>query len=183
MQLANVFVGIGGGRDTTVPKFGVTVSEIAVLRAIHGDDAVFDVELLPDVALNDDGKPRTNRQELARLAQLYGRANDGAGKPIVGELFPGAAARVFETLDELDIPDELMKPTARAARTVAAEKPLAGMKKADLVAYAKTNGIEIDETAKIDVIRTAIASAEVQMDDADNIDEADDPADGKSLFE
>jgi hypothetical protein len=114
MQTANVWLGIGGGRDHTVPKEGVTPSEIAVLRAIHGEDAVFDVEPLDAVALNEAGQPRTSRQEIERLVLTYGSARDGSDRSVVGQLFPGIGARAFETLDELGLPEEFFKPETRA---------------------------------------------------------------------
>lgn len=161
MKLANIMLAIGGGRDNTIPKYNVTAGEIAVLRAIHGEDAVFDVEPLATDALNEDGKPRTNRQELGRLKAIYGKAQDGSGAPLVEGLYPGAAARVFETVDELELPSEYFKATGRVA-SVAPEEPAAPkpMTKAELIAYANTNGIEVDEKATAKVIAAAIEAAE-----------------------
>lgn len=131
MKLANIMLAIGGGRDNTFPKYGVTAAEIAVLRSIHGEDAVFDVEPTAADALNEDGGLRTNRQELARLRGIYGGAQDGNGGKIVEGLFPGAAARVFEDFDELDLPDEYFIATGRVS-SAAEDKPKAKRaKKAD----------------------------------------------------
>lgn len=160
MKLANIMLAVGGGRDNTIPKYNVTAGEIAVLRAIHGEDAVFDVEPLVADALTEDEKPRTNRQELARLKTVYGKAQDGGGAPIVEGLYPGAAARVFETLDELDLPQEYFKATGRVASIAAASAAPKAMAKAELIAYAKTNGIEVDEKATAKVIAAAIEAAE-----------------------
>lgn len=106
MQLANVMVAIGGDTGNTVGKFGVTASEIAVLTAIHGDGSVFDIE-----ATGSD--TRTNRSERERLFSIYGRAVDGNNNSIFNALFPGAAARMFETIAELELPEELFKATSR----------------------------------------------------------------------
>jgi hypothetical protein len=106
MQTANVLVNIGGDSGNQVPK-EVTAAEIAVLLAIHGDEAVQDISPLGDV-------DRTNRDELARLRGTYGRATDGDGNRIIDRLFPGAGARVFETLDELGLPEKMYKALTRA---------------------------------------------------------------------
>jgi len=115
MQTANVFVALGGRRANSVPKYGVTAAETAVLRLIHGEDAVYEIDVQGSVS-------RTHRQEIARLAQIYGR-QEGERRisPAVNELFPGAAARVFETFDELEIPEELF---AVKERKTAGRDPL-----------------------------------------------------------
>lgn len=106
MQIANVLVSLGGDHGNTVPKYGVTAAEIAVLRAIHGDDAVNEVEPAGDVK-------RSHPQERGRLLQIYGAAKDDNQKPIVEGMFPGVAARVFETIDELGMDDSMFKATGR----------------------------------------------------------------------
>lgn len=107
LQTANVVLALGGDTRNTVPKYAVTAAEVAVLRMIHGDAAVFDVELKGSVA-------RTDRQEIGRLTELYGRQEgDRRIAPAVAELFPGAAARVFQNFDELELPEELYVATGR----------------------------------------------------------------------
>ena len=175
MKLANIMLAIGGGRDNTFPKYDITAGEIAVLRAIHGEDAVFDVEPTDADALNENDAPRTNRQELARLKAVYGGAQDGNGGRIVEALYPGAAARVFEAFDELDLPEDYFKSTGRVAvaAPVANDPAPKPMTKAQLIAHAKTNGIEIDEKAAAKDIAAAIAAAEAPppADDEDDIDD------------
>ncbi len=127
MQTANVMVALGGDKGTTVPKYGVTLSEIAVLQAIHGNDSVFDIEPTGDIE-------RRDREEIARLHEIYSRIG-GNGKPegAVADLFPGVAARAYRNWDELEIDESFFKPTERAAAPVPApkvEKPKRG-KKAD----------------------------------------------------
>jgi hypothetical protein len=109
MQTANIMIFIGGGQSgNSVPKFGVTAAEIAVLRHIHGEDSVTDIEPAGDIQ-------RSHREERARLVSTYGRQVDGSYQaPAVEALFPGAAARVFENLDELDVPAEFYKAETRA---------------------------------------------------------------------
>lgn len=118
MQTANVMLALGGRRANTVPKIGVTAAEAAVLRFIHGEDAVYDIDVQGSVS-------RTHRQEIARLAQIYGRQEgDRRISPAVNELFPGAAARVFETFDELEIPEELYAVQVRKTAAPRARDPL-----------------------------------------------------------
>lgn len=137
MEIANILLALAGDTGNTVPKHGVTAAEVAVLRVIHGDDAISDIEIIGEA--EDDGKPRTHRAERARLSERYGRQNEGRwASPAVDMLFPGAAARVFETFDELDLPEELFKaerPTratrvAKPAEPAKAEKPAKGKKAA-----------------------------------------------------
>ena len=115
MQYANVMVALGGDTRNTVPKYTVSAAEIGVLQAIHGTDAVFDVEYVgKDLALDTAGKPKSNRQIREDLRLIYGGARDGNGNSIFEQLFPGVAARVFENLNELGIPDTFFKATAHA---------------------------------------------------------------------
>lgn len=126
MEYANCIVKLAGEADNTVPKYGVTAAEIAVLLAIHGPDSVYDIE--PIAAPKDeDGKTIKvkNRDELVRLRETYSSQNS---RPVVESLYPGSAARVHETIEELDLPDELFKPKSRAkpkseASASAADKP------------------------------------------------------------
>ena len=113
MQTANILLAIGGDRGNTVPKTRVSAAEIALLRAIHGDEAVFDVEPLTLPAVDEEGEVLTNRDELQRLKRVYQAAKID-GKQVVEMLYPGAAARVFETLSELGLPEEYFKPVAHA---------------------------------------------------------------------
>lgn len=132
MQTANVMVAVGGGRDNTVPKYGVTAAEIAVLRALHGSDSVFDVEPADDVE-------RTNREELGRLRAEYGGAKDGDGERVVDRLYPGAAARVFEDIDELGLDESLFKAEKRVS-TKSTQKKTSSKK-----ASAKTAAADEDD--------------------------------------
>lgn len=163
MQTANIMLALGGDGGTMVPKAGVTASEIAVLRAIHGNDSVTDVEPAEDVK-------RTDREEIARLRDIYGRAmvTDAGGSPtpVLTVLFPGAGARAVHTIDELDIPKEFFKAKSRVTAKSADEddeeggKGIDRMKKAELVDYAESNNIEIDASANKADVLAAIKAAE-----------------------
>lgn len=185
MKLANIMIASGGGRDNTLPKYGVTAGEIAILRAIHGEDAVFDVEPTDEVALNENDAPRTNRQELMRLKMIYGGAQDGNGGKVVEGLYPGAAARVFEDFEELDLPEDYFKALGRFKATApTAEAPAKPKTKAELIAYAKTRGIEINEKATAKDIAAALEAAETPEPaaDEDDIDDLPPPA-GEGIFQ
>lgn len=134
MQTANILLCLAGDTGNQVPKRGVTAAEIAVLNAIHGDGACVDIEPAGDVQ-------RSHREERARLLHIYGKIQDGKDVSPVGVLFPGAAARVFETLAELDLPPEQFKAKTRvtaddapvaqtpSAASVEPDKPLTAAQK------------------------------------------------------
>lgn len=115
MQRCNVTVRLAGDVGNTVPKTNVSVAEIAVLRAIHGDESVVDVK-----ATHNDKTP--HRDERDRLSVIYGR-------PIVDKIFPGTFAKLPVSLREIDLapveaePD-LERPLSKGAqRAVAAALP------------------------------------------------------------
>lgn len=107
-EIAHCFVALGGDIQNTVPKSNVTAAEIAVLQVIHGNDAVRDIEPVGSIQ-------RSQREERERLRAVYGRARDSEGRSLVEVLYPGAAARTFEKLDELQLEDVQFK-IARGAR-------------------------------------------------------------------
>jgi hypothetical protein len=109
MQKANILLALAGDKGNTVPKYGVTIAEIAVLMELHGNESVTDIEPIDEV-------PTNHRAERARLLELYGRMEDGKfTSKAVEKLFPGAAARVFEHLDELELPEEFFKAEKRVS--------------------------------------------------------------------
>lgn len=124
MQTANCMVHIGGDSGTMVPKYGITASEIAVLRAIHGPDSITEVEPAEDV-------DRSDRAEIGRLHELYSRPDVKDGP--VHTLFPGVGARAFQSLDELDIPADFYKAESRVKPKPAAPvRPGKSTRKADV---------------------------------------------------
>lgn len=115
MELANIALAIGGDTGSTIYKYGVTPSEVAVLRLIHGDDSVTDINVIGD-------EPRTNRAERERLIEVYGR-NESDGRrvaPAVDNLFPGVAARLYAEFAELELPEDLFR-AERAPRAAKSE--------------------------------------------------------------
>lgn len=124
MQYAHILLALGGDTGNTVPKLFVSAAEIGVLRAIHGEASVTEIEPVGD-------RDVSNRAELNRLRSVYGRARDGDDNAIVDVLFPGAAARVFETLDELEIDESFYKAERRVSAPPAeAKKPGRARRKA-----------------------------------------------------
>lgn len=66
MQTYNCLVNVGGSIRTEVPKTNVTAAEIAVIRSLHGDDAV---TAIVEVGANDK---RSHVGERERLIHAYG---------------------------------------------------------------------------------------------------------------
>lgn len=192
MQIANCLVAVGGDQGNTVPKYGITATEIAVLRAIHGEDAVKDVEPVGEIQ-------RSNREEISIVKTRYANAKDSENNSIVEQLFPGVAARAFETLAELDLPEDFMKATSRASVTQAAPepaaapedevRPLADLTVKELKEFAEKRGIDLGEATKkadiLDVIVTAVsAAAEPEPADEGEDDGVEDLVDkSEGLFE
>lgn len=116
MELANCSVALGGDKGNTVPKFGITAAEIAVLRFLHGEDAVTDIQPIGHIE-------RLDRVERARLVEVYGVNHEGRMTArAVDALFPGAAARVFHALAEQDIPEEFFAATGRSGGKTLVER-------------------------------------------------------------
>ena len=118
MQTANIMVHLGGDSGTIVPKYKVTPSEIAILIAIHGPASVTDVEPLDAVAQSTTGEgKRTDREEMERLAEIYGRTKINGPDGEIGvmrALFPGAGSRAIQTLEELNLDESFYKAETRA---------------------------------------------------------------------
>ena len=107
MELATVLLALGGDRNNTVPKYRVTPAEIAVLAAIHGGDAVFDIVPLGET------EAISFRDERERLFRLYPAKNED-NKPIVLEVYPGTSPILHTTIESLGLDETLFKPTEHA---------------------------------------------------------------------
>jgi hypothetical protein len=192
MQIATITLLLSGDAGNTVQKFDVTPSEIAVLRVIHGDDAVTEIQPTGNVT-------RTNRAERQRLTERYGRnqPNGQFSAPAIDMLFPGVAARFYETFDELELDESFFKADTRVASKPAkavpepvepqgdapAPKPYSAMKKQELLELAAARGVDVSESDKKDEIVAALqqadeAPAEVaqteETDEDDGIGDMDD---------
>lgn len=113
MQRANILLSLSGDVGNTIPKFNVTAAEIAVLRALHGPESVSDVERVEDSDVSD-------RDEIARLKDVYGGALDGNANRIIDRVYPGVGAKAVTSIGELGLPDTSFKVTSR---TSADDKP------------------------------------------------------------
>lgn len=124
MQTANVMVALSGDRGTTVPKYRITAAEIAVLRAIHGVDAVHDIEPADD-------KETSDRDEWRYLGEIYGKPDPLDTKPsVVQRMFPNATG-MPRALDDLELDESLFKAIARAKpKPAKAEAPAPKSRKA-----------------------------------------------------
>jgi len=111
MQLCNVSVNLAGSLLNRVPKRGVTVAEIVVLRAVHGgSDAVTNIQ-----PVGMDKRPHA--EELERLSRKYGK--------IVAKLFPGAHPQLPSNLADIGVTydggEKKRKRPAPAAAAVATD--------------------------------------------------------------
>lgn len=205
MQTATILLNIGGDTAAQISKYNVTPSEVRVLQVIHGDDAV------SDIAINTDEEKRTSRQERQRLTEIYSqRQPDGATRaPAVDMLFPGEAARLYETFDEaFDIEGDhahMFRAVDSRPTKVAVKDPLdhdsdgkkggsvpptgegyAAKTVAQLKALAEERGIDLDGATKKDDIIAKIEEADhqAQIDaDVENDGIADMGGEDENLFQ
>lgn len=178
MQVANCLLSLGGDHGNQVMKHGVTAAEVAVLRAIHGDDSVQEIEPSGQVK-------RSHREERERLLSTYGSAKGEDEKPIVAGMFPGVAARLFEHLDEIGLPDSYFKATGRLSADSASRQwptidPNSGPTVAEWVeagyaakAYPPTGYNSKSSPEEIKAAITAQAEAEAKTDSGEGADPED----------
>ena len=114
MQVCNCSVNIGGEAGMSVVKNYVTVPEIMVLRAIHGEDAVRNIE----VVSNDD---IDSNEERSRLLSIY-LMPEGIVKDTLGATGP-----LPKTIDESGIGDEFVisKTPPKKSKKASATEELA----------------------------------------------------------
>lgn len=200
MQLASILLNLGGDAGNQVPKFNVTPSEVAVLRILHGDDAVNDIEVIGE-------EKRSSKAERERLMQIYAAPQpDGSRRsPAIDMLFPGVAARLYDNFDEMELDEVHFKTAEKRAteRRVASKDPLdhdgngrkggtapaatetpvetpaeegkavTEMSVVELKAYAKEQQIDLDGATKKDDILAAIQLADEQRKQDAEADEND----------
>lgn len=198
MQTANCLVAIGGDDGNKVPKYSVTAAEVAVLRLIHGEGSVSEINITGTVE-------RTHRQEIGRLTEAYGRMEgEKRVSPAVSSLYPGAAARVFEDFRELEIPEEFYvaksRKTARdpldhdgdgkkgGSRTDEEREDmgLEGMTVNELRALSEKEQVDLTGvTKKADIIEAIeVKRASAAEDEADDeVGEINDEQSEENLFE
>lgn len=111
IQTASFLLALGGDIGNTVPKFDVPVSEIAVLQAIHGADAITDLSPVGEIETS-------NGEELSRLRGIYNRAQDGNSGLVIDGVYPGRGAQVVRTIEDLGL-SEVQFKVERAPATEA----------------------------------------------------------------
>lgn len=118
MDLVNAEIRLGGNQLTSIWKTDLTIPEVIVLKACHGEGSVVNAEQ------GGECQDRPDNQERERLVQIYG--------PIVFELWPGRSPQLPRTyadiIDEIPIkenPEALKAPPKPAKQTKAevADKP------------------------------------------------------------
>lgn len=171
MQQANISLMLGGDRGQIIHKYAISPAEVTILRAVHGVEAVHEIEIIK-------GKiERSDREELEHLAAIYGQATDGENNNIMRTLFPGAGAKLPKNFAELGIQEDFYKTERSAvnyfpeletddgddaaleaevlrkaeeeeqARLAAEEKKAAAKEKADKAAADKAAKAEADKAA------------------------------------
>lgn len=119
MELANIELALGGDKNNTIPKYRVTPAEIAVLAAIHGSDAVFNITPLGET------EARNFREERERLLMAY-PAKDEDNNSIVLKVYPGVSPILHTSIESLGMDETLFRPTEHAKP--AAPKAVKGVK-------------------------------------------------------
>ena len=137
MELANIMLALGGDKNNTVPKYGVTPAEIAVLAAIHGADAVFDVVPLEETA------ETSFRDERERLLRLYPAKNED-NELIVLKVYPGVSPILHTDIASLGLEETLFKATEHAKPV---DKPAKPAKAAKATALPPVSAIAKDTTS------------------------------------
>lgn len=94
MQNCSCIVRIGGNVHHEVFKADVSVPEIALLRAIHGNDGV--VQVKPTRMTKTP-----HATELLRLRGIYG--TDKAGDELITKLWPGLSPRLPVSLKDIAV--------------------------------------------------------------------------------
>lgn len=138
MQYANIMLALGGDNANVIPKYGCSAAEIAVLMAIHGEQAVSSVEPLED-------KQISHRAELDRLLANYGNAKDSENRSIVKNLYPGAGARLHENLADLELVEDQFKAEKRVAIPARSASKPSAVGKADQPEAEELEELEGDD--------------------------------------
>jgi hypothetical protein len=100
MQVVTCEIHLAGDRNHVVVKTGVTVAEIEILRVIHGNDAVLNIQPTKQ-------DTRKHAEELDRLRRVYKRRMPGSDskgtKNIVDVVYPGPRPNLPATLKDIGV--------------------------------------------------------------------------------
>ena len=118
VDLYDCEVRLGGHLGHTVMKAGVTMDEVILLRALHGDDAV------PEDRMKQAGSKEYDRKlELFHLARTYSNTTDPiSGKKIVEKVFSTALIGYDKWLAETAELEEMERDEDARLRAVSAAK-------------------------------------------------------------
>lgn len=105
MQTLDCLVALGGDTRNTVPRTGITTAEAHLLRAIHGSDALLNVQPLGKVKVRP-------KDEIERLTEKYPAKNED-GRLIANIVFSGGAPAVPLTVADLDLPETAFRVVSR----------------------------------------------------------------------
>jgi len=121
MQLVSCYVNLAGDLRHVVFKQSVSVAEVLVLRALHGQNAV--TKIMPIGSAS--GHVIGNVAEKDRLTDIYGRKRDGIGRALIEKLFPGFNPRMPATLKDIGVSefDDEQSPAAAAAGVLGVMSP------------------------------------------------------------
>ena len=160
MQTASILLALGGDGTMQVPKFGVTPAEVLLLRAIHGEDAVTEIDIQED----DD---RSSRDEHERLFAEYAKADPSGSvrSPQLAALFPGVGAKLPEKFSDIDLDDNFYKAQDRKTPEKAdaeneGDASYKSMKVDDLKALAEDRGVDLGDAKKKDEIIAKLEEAD-----------------------
>jgi hypothetical protein len=110
---------LSGDAYHSVWKDDVTVAEISLLRAIHGEDAI--TTIVPTYKANTKAA-----DELDRLRHLYGQSNvSKEGKRLVDDVYPGRSPVLPTSLSDIGF-DALEEQPKAPAPKAEVEAPKAG---------------------------------------------------------
>jgi hypothetical protein len=96
MQLCNATVLLAGDRNFALPKRDLSVAEIVLLRALHGEEAVIDITPTRKTTVS-------LRDTKDRLMATYGERRDY--QTLIHNMFANTAVQGLTQLKDLRIPD------------------------------------------------------------------------------
>lgn len=83
MQIAKCEVRLLGSIANSVPKYNVTPPEVAILRALHGQDSIVRIQ-------QTDSDRRSHKDEYERLERIYGATENNEGVKVFYKMFPAS---------------------------------------------------------------------------------------------
>lgn len=180
MKSYSIQLNLAGDRNHVVHKHDVSPAEIMVLQAIHGSDAVYEIDLT--------GSDRLNVEELRTyLVTVYNKVRVGDGnnrQPVLGKVFPAWPNVKFPyDAKEAGVSESLMKREAELsaaqkealANAAATEKRMKELAEQDASKAEEEAKAEEESAAKAEEEAKAKADEQAKAD-ADNKAKSNKPA-------